>query len=91
MRLRAHSDPIDASDTHEQARMARRSAKEELSYRALYSHALRLERERRMLEAATAAEARSCVTRTLCLSQALLRPFLEASHPTRPSSKPLHL
>lgn len=42
----------------EQARLARRAAKEELSYRSLYSHAVTLERERLLLEAATGEEAR---------------------------------
>ena len=42
----------------EQARMARRVAKEELSYRSLYAQALMLERDRLMLQAATEEEAR---------------------------------
>jgi hypothetical protein len=41
----------------EAARQARRAAKEELSYRALYTRAVALEKERRLLQAATAAEA----------------------------------
>ena len=39
-------------------RIARRSAKDELTYRALYHHALNLERERLVLEASTSEEAR---------------------------------
>lgn len=38
--------------------MARRAAKEELSYRSLYTQALNLERDRLMLQAATEEEAR---------------------------------
>ena len=42
----------------ESARSARRAAKEELSYRSLYQHAVHLEREKIMLQEATAEEAR---------------------------------
>ena len=48
----------EAVERAESARVARRAVKEELSYRALYTQALNLERERLLLQNATSEEAR---------------------------------
>lgn len=55
--------------------MARRGAKEELGYRALYSHALHLEKERLLLAAASSEEARRKILHGRRTRQAALEHF----------------
>ena len=57
------------------ARAARVASKEELSYRALYAHALQLEKERLLLEVATSEEARRRILRGRRTRQAALEHF----------------
>ena len=59
----------------EAARVARVASKEELGYRSLYAHALRLERERWLLAAATSEEARRKVLHGRRTRQAALEHF----------------
>lgn len=70
----------EAVERAESARVARRAVKEELSYRALYTQALNLERERLLLQNATSEEARR---RTLEAT----RKYMLAGPPARPPAR----
>jgi hypothetical protein len=72
--LRAQRMGVETS-RQQAARDARRSSKEELGYRALYAHALTLEKERLLLAAATSEEVRRKLLHGRRTRQAALEHF----------------
>ncbi len=73
-KIRAEKVASDVARSHE-ARMARTALKEELSYRHLYTEAVKCEKERLLLAAATAEEGRRRVVEGRRKRQAALEHF----------------